>query len=205
MMALNDLTNPSAGPLAWIPYFIHSLSTVRREDFITPKLKKKKKKKNSFRNCKKWCTKAQSTNISLLFSSYVNWQAIEYPLDIGEGARRDVACGGLVGSQAVAIWMNTTQYDFVIWESLIFSDSDAFAVFLFKSSPRNRKTKFITPPPTTTTPAATVRWFTNHIRRLRVKVVLEWVYEKGYSLGMWPVTGWHMLMMLIWWKRTWML
>ena len=129
---------------------IYGLSAGRRGDFITPQPGGFSKilKINfffSFRNCKKWCTKAQNAIISHSFPSYLNWPAVENPLDIGERARRDVGCRSLGGSQAVATSMNTTRYSFAIRGSLIFNDSDTFAAFLFQSSPRNRK-RFITPP-----------------------------------------------------------
>ena len=55
----------------------------------------------SFRNCKKWCNKAQNAIISLSFPSYVNWQPPENRLCIGERARREVAWRGLESPQAV--------------------------------------------------------------------------------------------------------
>ena len=64
------------------------------------KLKNEDKDLFSFRNCKKWCKKAQNAIISLSFPFYVNWQPPENRLCIGERARREVAWRGLGSPQA---------------------------------------------------------------------------------------------------------
>ena len=68
---------------------------------IFSKLKNEDKDLFSFRNCKKWCKKAQSAIISLSFPSYVNWQPPENRRFIGERARREVARRGFGSPQAV--------------------------------------------------------------------------------------------------------
>ena len=71
----------------------------------------KMNKKNfffSFRNCKKWCKKAQNAIISLSFPSYVNWQPPENRQCIGERASWEVAKRGFGSPQAVLyewIWL----------------------------------------------------------------------------------------------------
>ena len=68
---------------------------------FSPSLKMKINLFFSFRNCKKWCKKAQNAIISLSFPSYVNWQPPENRLCIGERARREVAWWGFGSPQAV--------------------------------------------------------------------------------------------------------
>ena len=68
---------------------------------IFSKLKNEDKDLFSFRNCKKWCKKAQNAIISLSFPSYVNWQPPDNRHFIGERARREVARRGFGSPQAV--------------------------------------------------------------------------------------------------------
>ena len=68
---------------------------------IFSKLKNEDKHLFSFRNCKKWCKKAQNAIISLSFPSYVNWQPPENRQCIGERARREVPKRGFGSPQAV--------------------------------------------------------------------------------------------------------
>ena len=70
---------------------------------IFSKLKNEDKDLFSFRNCKKWCKKAQNAIISLSFPSYVNWQPPENRHFIGERARREVARRGFWSPQAVVM------------------------------------------------------------------------------------------------------
>ena len=88
---------------------------------IFSKLKNEDKDLFSFKNCKKWCKKAQNAIISLSFPSYLNWQPPENRLCIGERARREVAKWGWKPSSG-CLWMNTAQYSFAIHWSLIFND-----------------------------------------------------------------------------------
>ena len=84
-------------------------------------------------------------------------------------------------------WMKTTQYSFVIRGSLMFNDTDTFAVFLFKSSQWNRIT-FITPPPT----SVTVRWFTNHTRGLRVNKSRRHFLDIKFVTPCWKATNYSL-------------
>ena len=68
---------------------------------IFSELKNEDKDLFPFRNCKKWCKKAQNAIISLSFPSYVNWQPPENWQFIGERARREVAKRGFGSPQAV--------------------------------------------------------------------------------------------------------
>ena len=68
---------------------------------IFSKLKNEDKDLFSFRNCKKWCKKAQNAIISLSFLSCVNWQPPENRQCIGERERREVAKQGFGSPQAV--------------------------------------------------------------------------------------------------------
>ena len=68
---------------------------------IFSKLKNEDKDLFSFRNCKKWCKKAQNAIISLSFPSYMNWQPPENRQCIRERARREVAKRGFGSPQAV--------------------------------------------------------------------------------------------------------
>ena len=68
---------------------------------IFRKLKNEYKDLFSFRNCKKWCKKAQNAIISISFPSYVNCQPPENRQCIGERASREVAKRGFGSPQAV--------------------------------------------------------------------------------------------------------
>ena len=91
------------------------LTPKRRGNFIPhsraifSKLKNENKDLFSFRNCKKWCKKAENAIISLSFPSYVNWQPPENRLCIGKRARLEVAWRGFGSPQAVVyewIWLS---------------------------------------------------------------------------------------------------
>ena len=90
---------------------------------IFSKLKNEDKDLFSFRNCIKWCKKAQNVIISLSFPSYVNWQAPENRLCIWERARREVAWQGFGSPQVVV-------YEW-IWLSMVLP----FADHLFSMTP----------------------------------------------------------------------
>ena len=90
-----------------------------------------------FRNCKKWCKKSTKCNyfpfISILRELVAIWKSA---LHGGESEAR----GGMTRvwkPSSGCLWMNTAQYRFAIFWSLIFNNSDSFAAFLLKWSGGN--------------------------------------------------------------------
>ena len=132
---------------------------------VFKKLKNEDKDLFSFRNCKKWCKKAQNAIISLSFPSYMNWQPPENRLCIGERARREVAWRGLGSPQAVVYEWIRLSIVLPYADHLFSMTQDTFAAFLFKCNAGNWWCVY------KPQPAINVRGFINPIRHLRVKVL----------------------------------
>ena len=131
---------------------------------IFSKLKNEDKDLFSFRNCKKWCKKAQNAIISLSSPSYVNWQPPENQQCIGERGRREVAKRVFGSPQAVvyewirlSIVLPCAGHLFSMTQTLLprFCSNEA------------REMDCVYKPH----PAVNVRGFINPIRRLGVKVM----------------------------------
>ena len=126
---------------------------------IFSKLKNEDKDLFPFRNCKKWCKKAQNAIISLSFPSYVNWQSPENRLCRGEGGRQKVAWRGL-GSPQVVVYEWIRLSIVLPYADHLFSMTQTLLPLFCSNAAQEIGDVFIN-----------LRGFINPIRRLGVKLL----------------------------------